>query len=109
MAKITFEHGKDIRGNDVLVAIKKRGKISIPELQEAMQGNWNYEGSGWAVLFKVYADGGLSGWNDAEDLKGDVLELYRIDDYENCPVCAVTLAVNYCPHCGEQLKEEVKG
>jgi len=47
-----------------LIARKKRGKISIPKLQEAMQDNWNYQESDWAVLFKVFADGGYSGWFD---------------------------------------------
>jgi len=108
MAKITFEHGKDLRGNDVLIARKKRGKISIPELREAMQDDWKYQGSCWAVLFKVYTDGGYSGWNDEELPKGDVLELYRIDDYESCPVCTDALVVNYCPHCGERIKEEAQ-
>jgi len=105
MAKITFEHSKDLRGNDVLLAIKKRGKISITELQEAMQVSRYYAGSGWAVLFKVFEDSGYSGWFDEEQGKGDILELYRIDDFENCPVCADTLVVNYCPHCGERIKE----
>jgi len=101
MSMISFEWGNDIRGNNVLLAIKKRGKISIAELQEAMQEK--YDESAWAVVFGVRADG-YQGWG--EEPKGDMLELYKVDDWEACPICAATFCgIEFCPHCGERIKE----
>jgi len=107
MAKITFEWDKDIRGNEILLATKTRGKITIPELQEALRKDYRYQGSGWAITFKVFEDGGYIGWGDAEDPKGDILELYRIDEYDECPICRKLLSpIEYCNHCGEKLAQE---
>ena len=105
MSKITLEWGEGFRGNSVLLAKKKRGKISVAELQEAMNYNYNYSGA-WAIVFRAFEDGGYAGWGDNQYPKGDVLELYQIGDGENCPVCAAILVVEYCPHCGESLKGE---
>ena len=107
MAKIELEWGEDFRGKRILLAKKKRGKISIAELQEAMNYNHNYSGA-WAVIFRVFEDGGYIGWGDLDVQKGDVLELYQLGEGEGCPVCDVVLIVEYCPHCGECLKVDGK-
>ena len=105
MARIKFEWGKDIRENDILIARKARGKISIAELQEEMRDDYRYEGA-WAAVFTVREDMGYQGWGDEDEPKGDALELYRVDDYEKCPICAVVISgVNYCPHCGEGIEK----
>lgn len=103
---LSFEWDKDLHGADILLVRKTRGKISVPELQEEMRKNYGYHGA-WAILFKAQEESGYQGWGDEQDPKGDVLELYRIDDGETCPLCAVAYSgVTYCPHCGERLREE---
>jgi len=100
-----FEWETDCHGNDILLAIKKRGKISIPELQEEMRKDYRLHG-GWALIVAVREDGGYQGWGGGEEPKGDVLKLYRVEDWETCPICAATFSgIEYCPHCGERIKE----
>lgn len=103
MARIEFEWEKNVHGKSILLAKKKRGKISIPELQEAMRDDYRYEG-GWAVVFVVREESGYQGWGDSEEPKGDILELHQLGEGENCPVCAAVF-VEYCPHCGERVTD----
>ena len=102
---LKFEWGSDLRGISILVARKSRGKITVSELQEAMSRDYRYNG-GWALIFKA-KDDSYQGWG--EEPKGDAVELYRVDDWETCPVCAVVLSgVEYCPHCNERIENEIK-
>jgi hypothetical protein len=99
---ISFEWDKDFRGNEILLVRKTRGKISISELQEGLSKNYNFLG-GWAVIIKATEEAGYQCVPGAGELKGDVVELRRVDDWEDCPICAAVLAADYCPHCGEHL------
>jgi len=101
---ITFEFDNDLRGIEVLLARKSRGKISISEIQEAMRDDNRFQGGWWAIVFKTQEES-YQGWGDINQPKGDVLELYRVDDLEACPICATVLSVDYCRHCGEQIIE----
>lgn len=102
---LSFEWDEDMRGKSVLVARKSRGKISINELQEEMSRDYRLEGA-WVVFVRAKEDS-YQGWGDNEEPKGDVVSLYPINDDEDCPVCAVTFSgVDYCPHCGEKIREE---
>ncbi|MCL1789967.1 MAG: hypothetical protein FWG40_01200 [Peptococcaceae bacterium] len=103
---IDFTWDTDIRGNSALIARKSRGKISIAELQAEMSKYYQYEGA-WAVIFKASEESGHQGWDSGVDPKGDVLELYRVGDGEECPICTTTFCgVDFCPHCGERIKED---
>jgi hypothetical protein len=102
---LEFEWDKDVHGRNILLARKKRGKITIAELQEEMSRNYNLCG-GWALIVKVREESYI-GWGGMDEPKGDVLELYQIGDGEQCPVCAAIYeGVEYCPHCGERIREE---
>jgi len=107
MGKISFEWVEDRNGNRILQATKKRGNISITELQEVMREDYNLCGNVYAIVFPVHEDGGYQGWGDEEN-KGDVLFLYQYADWEPCPICFKDLVVDYCPHCGEKIREEQK-
>lgn len=101
---LTFEWDKDIYGRSVLIARKSRGKISIAELQEEMSRDYRYNG-GWAIIVRAQEES-YQGWGGGEEPKGDVVELYQLGEDESCPVCAaVYRGVDYCPHCGEKLRE----
>lgn len=84
---LEFEWGENYNGDSILLAKKSRGKISIKELQEELCRKEQFCGA-WAVIVRVREDGGYQGWGDIEEPKGDVIELYRVDDYEKCPICA---------------------
>ena len=106
MGKLSFEWDKDVHNRDILLARKARGKITVAELQEELSKNCNYHG-GWAILFKAQEDT-YQGWGDIDEPKGDILELYHVADWCDCPVCAaVFCGIEYCPHCGERIKSEV--
>ena len=105
MGLLKFEWDEDSRKIPVLIARKSRGKITVAELQEAMSRDYHYEG-GWALIFKAKGDS-YQGWGGGEEPKGDIVELYRVDDWDTCPVCAVVLSgIECCPHCGESIKSE---
>lgn len=102
---LNFEWDQDLYGSDILIVRKNRGKISISELQEAMSADYRYCGA-WAVIFKAREERGYQGWGGGEEPKGDALELYRVEDWETCPICAATFSgIEFCPHCGERIKE----
>lgn len=43
------------------------------------------------------------------DPKGDSVELFSIEEYEKCPVCAeMTPLYHHCPNCGESWKDAGK-
>jgi hypothetical protein len=103
---LKLEQGTDLRGNSVLVIRKSRGKISVSELQEELRRDYRYQGY-WGIIFKADEEGGYQGWGDHIAPKGDVLELYRIGDGEDCPICnEIFNGIDCCPHCGEQIKEQ---
>ena len=109
MGLLKFEWGTDLRGNSVLLARKSCGKITVAELQEELSRDYRYQGH-WGIIFKADEESGYQGWGDHIAPKGDVIELYRIGDGENCPICTeVFSGIDYCPHCGEQIKEKGAG
>lgn len=108
MSKITAEWGSDYHDQAILILRKKRGKISIGEIEEFLRytGSGKYQGH-WAILINASeASCGGSGWMDEYDDPGDTVCLYQIEEGDCCPVCgAVTPLLEYCPNCGEKLKE----
>jgi len=106
---LTFEWDKDIYGRDILLVRKKRGKITIAELQEELSRDWRYCG-GWVLIVRAREDAYV-GWGDNEDPKGDVLELHQIEDGAACPLCAAVYSgvEDHCPHCGKRIKATESG
>ena len=109
MSKLTSYWTEDFAGSQILVVQKKRGKITITELEEYLR----YSPSGmfqghWAILLNSSdSPCGGSGWMDEIEELGDQVGLYQIEEYEKYPVCrAVTPLLTICPYCGESLKEE---
>ena len=105
---LSYEWDKDIHGRDILVVRKKRGKITVAELQEELSRDYRYCG-GWALIIVAREDS-YTGWDDYNEPKGDLLELYQIGDGAECALCAAIYSGvdNYCPHCGESLKEKTE-
>lgn len=85
MAKLTSEWSNDIYGNEILKVEKKRGKITLDELEDYLRSNMRYL-SNWAVILRcTESTMGGSGWNDDNENIGDTVLLYEIAD--KCPIC----------------------
>jgi len=102
MSKINLEWDTDRHGKSCIRASKKRGKISTDELQEAMHNNRSMNEGYWAIIFKTCEDGYQCWFN--EEPVGDEVFIYQVDDGESCPVCFKDLVIDYCPHCGENIR-----
>lgn len=106
-AKLTAEWDQDFTGRQFLRLKKKRGKITIDEIENYL----TYEDRGihrgnYAIILRCtesMCEG--SGWLDDYDDPGDLVELYQIEDGEKCPVCQKMTPPQYCPECGTDLWE----
>lgn len=67
-----------------LTAAKKRGKITIPELSDALQ-KIGMADSHVAVIFHV--PDGVVGLDDGTDAAGDVLDVFVVESAMRCPIC----------------------
>lgn len=105
-AKLTAEWDEDIVGRPVLLIRKSRGKITVDELVDFLLRDYRFTNYAYAMVINVresMCEG--SGWLMDEEPKGDVVELYQLEDEENCPVCGRILTYQNCPECGAELKK----
>ena len=103
---IELEWYRKESGTEVLLARKAKGKINIPELQEALRKDYRYQGH-WGIIVKAPEESGYQGWHDSDDPKGDILELFKLEDWATCPICAEMFSgIEYCQHCGEKIKND---
>lgn len=107
MKGITVEWGKDFAGNNTLLIMKARGKLTISEIEELLlyEGNGAYSGQ-WVIHINASESAyGGSGWDDGTAPKGDAIMLLQILEQESCPICGkLTPPFDYCPACGESWK-----
>lgn len=104
-AKLTAEWDEDLIGRPVLLVRKSRGKITVDELIDFLLRDWRFTNRAYAMVIKVnesMCEG--SGW-DMEEPKGDVVELYQLEDGDDCPVCGSILVYQNCPECGAELRK----
>ena len=100
--------GSDYRDVPVLTISNKRGKLTLSEIQDILLYEEGQKFSGhYAILLNCSeATVGGNGLWDAEDDQGDAVDLYPIDEYERCPVCANSVPpYEYCPNCGAAWKD----
>lgn len=101
-SKITATYEEDIHGKTVLRLRRKRGKISVSEIEEFLMYESKLYGFYAIVLRCTESYVGASGWFDELDDPGDVVDLYPIEDGDNCPVCGRNV-VMCCPECGTEI------
>ena len=104
-----------LRGENLLVFTKTRGRIAVREIDEHianLSNTWRY--GGYYYLPFVIKEESYQGWDLGEgmlhDEEGNVVSdrvaLTRMDDYEPCHFCGVTLPGPYCPHCGKSIERK---
>lgn len=107
-AKLKAWWDEDVFGKSVLRVEKKRGKLNLEEVGDFLRYS-EYgllQGVYVAMINAQESTCGGSGWIDEmEERKGDILDLYKVEQGEPCPVCAkVTPDFQYCPDCGAPLQ-----
>lgn len=105
-AKIEATWEADLFDRPVLRVRKKRGKLSLEEIEDFLRysDSGAYQGDYVAILRAGESTCGGSGWMDEEEDPGDAADLYRIEPGEKCPVCKnETPYIQYCPECGADL------
>lgn len=95
---VKLEQTYDCHGRFMIRATKKRGKISVAEIQDAMR-NQRIEGV-FCIIFGAGCDGFQ--WSDYDDEVGDVVDIQIVEADCTCPICGRDEPITrYCPTCGD--------
>lgn len=105
--KITTEWDEDIYGNHLLLVRKSRGKLNLEEVADTLRYDWRLAGY-YAMLLNATEATCGAGWDMfEEENKGDIWELYKVEEAEKCPLCnKVSPMLQYCPECGHELMQK---
>ena len=104
----------DYRDRPVLRITKERGKLTLGEIEDILRydrgpGGQDLNGH-YAIILNCSEEtcggNGLFGIG-ATDPPGDCVDLYPVNDSDDCPVCGSVLPpFEYCPNCGERWKDQ---
>lgn len=100
--------GTDYHDIPVLTIKKKRGKLTLDEIEDALRfGDGQQLCGHYAILLNcTEATVGGNGLWDLEEDKGDTVSLYPIEEGETCPICSKYVPpFRYCPTCGTAWKD----
>lgn len=104
-----------LHGEEILIFTKKRGYISVREIDEFLLRNVNPEQyNGVYYVPFVVKEESDQGWEigeskllDADSNEvSDKVVLTRANDGEPCCFCGLVMPGTYCPHCGETIRQE---
>lgn len=105
---ITITRGYDLQDRPIVRITKRRGKLTLEEVSDLLlyegRGEWNGH---YAIVLNCSEStlGGI-GMYDEEEPKGDALDLYPLEYFEECPVCGkMSPPFQYCLNCGESWKD----
>lgn len=109
---ISVEQGCDYAGTPCFVIKKKRGKLTLEEIQDILRYENLQQWNGYYVIFLNCTDSTVEGNGCLELLEerpGDTVMLYEVVDSAKCPVCKALLPpFQYCPSCGSAWSDEGK-
>lgn len=101
---ICVEQGHDFFETPCLIIKKKRGKLSLDEIQDILRYENHQQWNGLYVIFLNCTESTVDGNGCLELLEeqpGDTVMLYELTDSAECPVCTALLPpFRYCPSCG---------
>ena len=105
---ITIERTCDLHDRPIVRITKRRGRLSVEEVDDLLrhEGFGEWWGHYAIVLNCTESTIGGNGLFDFDEPKGDTLDLYKIDEGEECPVCGqFTPPYVYCPNCGSKWSD----
>ena len=103
--KITRDY--DSHDRPIVRITKRRGNLTLQEVCELLRYEDRQEWCGIYAIILNCSECTLegSGFDINEEPKGDALDLYPVEDYEDCPVCGnLVPPFRYCPNCGNSWK-----
>ena len=104
MPRINYSWDKDTRGRSVLVVEKKRGKFTLAELERFLLYDAPARGV-WLLVTNASENVSEAGGWFEDERKGDRVTFYLYDDDGTCPICAALVVPEYCPNCGEPVRD----
>ena len=102
MANLHSRWTEDYCGNPILQVWKKRGSISQQELADYLRYELREFGNYVSILNASESTCGV-GWPVDESAFSDMIELYKYDSDERCPICGRMAIPDYCVHCGHSI------
>lgn len=102
MANLHSRWIDDYHGQPVLQVWKKRGSISQQELADYLRYELREYGNYVSILNASESTCDI-GWPVDESAFSDLIELYKYDSDERCPICSRMAIPNYCVHCGHSI------
>ena len=87
------------KNGDVWRVTKSRGKLTLDDISDALR---DAGVDGYMMILLNIGDTYI-GWND-DTPKGDVVDVYIIEEGSTCPVCSQMVPlIMYCPECGKRI------
>lgn len=110
MSKIIVESSWDNSERFMVLNLKKkRGKISLSEIEDFLryESGGQYHGHYAIIINAIESTCGGSGWIDDIEPAGDCVTLYPLEEQSYCPCCGKVIPfIDYCPACGADLEKE---
>lgn len=105
---ISIERTYDLHDRLVVRILKRRGRLTLEEVSDLLRLEGGGEWSGWYAVLLNCTEGtiGGNGLYDSEDPKGDAVDLYEINEGDDCPICGKFIPpFQYCPSCGAKWSD----
>lgn len=105
---ISIERTYDLHDRLVVKILKRRGRLTLEEVSDLLRLEGGGEWSGWYAVLLNCTEGtiGGNGLYDSEDPKGDAVDLYEINEGDDCPICGKFIPpFQYCPSCGAKWSD----
>ena len=86
---ISIERTYDLHDRLIVRILKRRGRLTLEEVSDLLRLEGGGEWSGWYAVLLNCTEGtiGGNGLYDSDDPKGDAVDLYEINEGDDCPIC----------------------
>lgn len=108
---ITITRSYDRMDKPVVTIQKRRGHLTLEEVADLLRFE---DRNAWCGVYAIVLNCsestiGGSSYDFDDGPKGDALDLYPLEENEECPVCGSVLPpFLYCPECGTSWKDSTK-
>lgn len=103
-----IEWGYDRYDQPVLQIVKKRGKLTLAEIEDILRYENGQQWCGYYAIILNCSEATVDGGSLflMPDDPGDAVDLYKLEEGEPCPVCEKAIPpFEYCPSCGTAWKD----